>query len=99
MLGLAPGRLKVTRENGSLRSVLPPQIRKMVSTVTRAYGRLPDEPASTDSPLDADAVRLLPPPGRRQGWKIWVGVEPFVRHSFNKRRVSKALDGPFHPPF
>ena len=62
---LAPGRLKVIREHGSLRSVLPPQMRKMMSTATRAHGRLPDEPVATESPLGADEDALSPPSGRR----------------------------------
>jgi hypothetical protein len=70
MLGFAPRRLKVIRENGSLSSVVPPQMRKVMSTATRAHGRLPDEPASTDSPLDADGGGHLPPSGRRRGRKI-----------------------------
>ena len=70
MLGLTPGRLKVIREHDSLRSVLPPQMRKMMSTATRAHGRLPDEPVATESPLGADEDALSPPSGRRRGWKI-----------------------------
>ena len=67
VLGFAPGRLRVVRENGSLRSVLPPHMRKRRSTATHAHGRLPDEPASTEYQLDADVGGHLPPSGRRLG--------------------------------
>ena len=46
MLRLLPGRLKVIRDKGSLRSVVPPQMRKVMSIATHAHGRLPDEPAA-----------------------------------------------------
>ena len=70
MLGLTLGRLKVIREHGSLRSVLPPQMRKMMSTATRAHGRLPDESVSMESPLGADEDTLSPQSRRRRGWTI-----------------------------
>ena len=70
MLRLLPGRRRVIRENGSLRSVMPPQMRKVMSTATHAHGQLLEEPVSKESPLDADGDGLLPPSGRRRGWKI-----------------------------